>query len=116
MGVDALTQGDARIVILSGDVSMRESLEFARELKDACSGQSRVIIVAFRCSMINSHCLGTVLAAYNTLKSSPKMLKIVSESKLVSKSLMNFRIVPLVPLFDTIQEALEMDEPEKSDQ
>ncbi len=107
MGVHTATQGNAWIVVLSGDISMHESLEFARELKAACGGPHEVIIIVFRCSMINSHCLGTVLAAYNTVKSTSKKIRIVSESKMVTKSLTNFRIVPLVPLYDSVQDALE---------
>ncbi|MFH1737404.1 MAG: STAS domain-containing protein [bacterium] len=106
MPVSVKNQGNIRILLLQGAIGMRESLDFARELKSASTGPWETIVIDLQCPTINSHCLGTLLATYNTLKSMPKNLKLVSADSTVTRALTSFRIVPLLPLFESIQDAL----------
>jgi anti-anti-sigma regulatory factor len=112
MPIDTDERNDARIITLHGNVDITDSLQFARLMKDTVAGSWRVTIVVLASPVINSHCLGTVLATYNALRSSPKMLKLVCGESPVLKSLAVFRIVPRVPVFSTIEDAMARDAPE----
>ena len=102
-------RNDTRIIALHGDINMDDSLQFARVMKDTVTGKWEAVIVILESTAVNSHCLGTVLATYNALRSAGKRLRVVCAESTVLKSLAIFRIVPRVDVFPTLEEAMAGD-------
>lgn len=106
MPLEVEQKNDTRIITLHGDVDISDSLQFAREMKATVAGRWNTIIVVLSSPMITSHCLGTVLATYNALRTTPKNLRLVCSNSPVLKSLSVFRILPRVPVYSTLEEAI----------
>jgi hypothetical protein len=68
-------------------------------------------VVVLATPMINSHCLGTVLATYNALRPTSKKIKLVCKEGSVLKSLTVFRILPRIEVYPTLEEAMTEDQP-----
>lgn len=105
MAIHTSVKGNMRIILLEGEVGMTESLEFAREMKTSAAGPWKILIVVLKCAAVNSHCLGTLLATHNTIHPEKRELRLVANDAAIVKSLAGFRIVPMVPLFDNVENA-----------
>jgi|GEM_PF-2846265 len=106
MATHTSEKGNTRIILLEEEIGMRDSLEFAREMKTSAAGPWKILVVVLKCTAINSHCLGTLLATYNTVHPEGRTLRLVANDAAIVKSLAAFRIVPMVPLFDSVENAI----------
>lgn len=106
MPIETDERNDTRIITLHGDINFDDSLQFARAMKDTVAGTWNTIIVVLETLVVNSHCLGTVLATSNALRSTSKELKLVCVDSPVLKSLTTFRILPRVAVFPTVEAAM----------
>ena len=111
MPIEMEDRNDTRVIALRGDVSIDDSLQFARAMKDTVAGVCDTVVVVLATPMINSHCLGTVLATYNALRATSKKIKVVCNESSVLKSLTVFRILPRIEVYATVQEAMADDQP-----
>ncbi len=106
MPVRTREKHDVLLVIIKDKVTMEDSLEFGRAMKEALEGQWPTILVVVATKMINSHCLGTIFAAYREAIEAGKTLKVVCDYPHSVASIKRFDPKKSIHIYGTVEEAI----------
>ncbi|MFH1742584.1 MAG: STAS domain-containing protein [bacterium] len=99
-------KSDVLIVCLEDPISMETNLSFARTMKQAMAKEWRLIIVLVNLKVVNSYCLGTLLASHRESSQRGKILRIVCDQPYSLSSIRHIDPHGDLPVFPSLDEAL----------
>ena len=85
---------------------MEDNLAFARTMKEATAKEWQMIIVLVKLKVINSYCLGTLLASYREASEHGKTLRIACDQPHSLSSIRHMDPNGHLPVFPNLEAAL----------
>lgn len=106
MPVRTSEKDDTLLVHLEDRVSIEDTLQFGQVMQQALGEVWSTIVVVVTSKVVNSQCLGTLLASHREAEKGGKILKVVCEQPLARASIQRFDPRQYLRLFRSVQEAV----------